>query len=84
MNPDNSSIPGPKKRSAIICPHCKTSNRPNRKFCISCGFGLSPCGAAPDESSPSAEVRWEEAVAFADDLPSWDILPPDAPVRRYK
>ena len=75
---------------AVPCPKCSTINKPDSTFCIACGAKLSPTAASNDapafspisEDSQKATEHVEPTSAFADGLPSWDIVPPQVMVRR--
>lgn len=78
----------------VPCPKCNTANKPESKFCISCGAALSAPIAkknvpafsnAPDDSQQNNKkvTKYVEPTSvFADGLPSWDIVPPQVMVRR--
>lgn len=72
----------------IPCPTCNAANKPGAKFCLSCGTELkAPAASAPAfssvEEAPAAAEKYSEPVsAFAEGLPTWDIVPPQVMVRR--
>lgn len=75
---------------AVPCPKCGASNKPDSKFCISCGADMSattssaPAFAPVAEKAASVVEKYVEPVSvFADGLPSWDIVPPQVMVRRH-
>lgn len=71
------------------CPKCGASNKPDSKTCVSCGAELSattnsaPAFASVEEKAAPAAGKYVEPVsAFAEGIPSWDIVPPQIMVRR--
>ena len=60
------------KGNMIQCPSCGMMNEAGSVFCGACGSKLP------------AQLPTEEANAFAQGLPGWDLTPPDAPVRRKR
>lgn len=74
----------------VPCPKCSASNKPDSKFCISCGADMSATtNSAPafatvaEEAVPVAEKYVEPVSVFAEGLPSWDVVPPQVMVRRH-
>lgn len=82
-------------KQVVPCPKCNTANKPDSRFCISCGAELSASAATSDvpafapvaENTQQATEKVakyvEPASVFADGLPSWDIVPPQVMVRRH-
>lgn len=78
--------------TSIPCPKCGTSNKPDAKFCISCGAEITVSKEAQNSApafEPVKEVS-DKAVkyvapsnAFAQGLPDWSIEPPQVMVRRH-
>lgn len=76
----------------VPCPKCGTNNKPDSKFCISCGAEITvPAEAqnnapafAPAQETPAKAVKYvEPANVFAQGLPDWSIEPPQVMVRRH-
>ncbi len=76
----------------VPCPKCGTANKPDSKFCVSCGAEIVVAEAkatpafAPvaDSEQKNAASKYVEPVSvFADGLPAWDIVPPQVMVRRH-
>lgn len=78
----------------VVCPSCGTSNKPDSKYCITCGAEIVVPAKAQD-SAPAFEpakenkadtkaVKYVEPVnVFAQGLPDWSIEPPQVMVRRH-
>lgn len=80
----------------VPCPKCGNNNKPDNKFCISCGAEITvpreakndaPAFAPatePVEKEKAAPVKYvEPANVFAQGLPNWSIEPPQVMVRRH-
>lgn len=76
----------------VPCPKCGTNNKPDSKFCISCGAEITVAqeaknnapAFAPAQEAPVKEVKYVEPNnAFAQGLPNWSIEPPQVMVRRH-
>ncbi len=77
---------------SIPCPQCGTVNTSDSRFCINCGIEIvapapksAPAFAPVVEDVPQETVsaKYVEPVsAFAEGLPTWDIVPPQVMVRR--
>lgn len=80
--------------NVIPCPKCGTSNKPDSKFCISCGTDLSTVSNSETNNTPAFEqakeppaetktIKYVEPnTVFAQGLPEWSIEPPQVMVRR--
>lgn len=79
--------------AGIPCPGCGTLNKPDSRFCISCGSEITspatkePKNTAPafepvKESAPKAPAYEEPSSAFAHGLPEWSLEPPQVVIRR--
>lgn len=80
--------------NVIPCPKCGASNKPDSKFCISCGSDLSSVCNSTTNNTPAFEqvkevsakatsVKYVEPnTVFAQGLPEWSIEPPQVMVRR--
>lgn len=78
----------------IPCPKCNVANKPDSRFCISCGAEMSVLTAkngdtvfstVSNDSQPvikKNEAYIEPVSVFAEGLPSWDVVPPQIMVRR--
>ena len=78
--------------SSIPCPKCGTSNKPDAKFCISCGAEIivskeaqnsTPAFEPVKEASAKTVKYMAPSNAFARGLPDWSIEPPQLMVRRH-
>lgn len=73
----------------VPCPVCGANNKPDSKFCFSCGTDMTASANGASAFAPvaddaaSAGKYVEPASVFADGLPSWDIVPPQVMVRRH-
>lgn len=78
----------------VPCPKCGTSNKPDNKFCISCGAEITvpretqnnapAFEPAKEAVAPAKVVKYVEPNnIFAQGLPSWSIEPPQVMVRRH-
>ena len=78
--------------TSIPCPKCGTNNKPDAKFCISCGAEIT-VSKETQNSTPAFEHIKEATAkavkyvapsnAFAQGLPDWSIEPPQVMVRRH-
>lgn len=78
--------------SNIPCPECGTNNKPDSRFCISCGAKFvdlqesqnnAPAFEATKEAASAKTVEYVEPNnAFAQGLPDWSVEPPQVMVRR--
>lgn len=77
----------------IPCPNCGTNNKPDCKFCISCGAELTLPQASSNNTpafeqvkEPQTSVKAAKYVepnnVFAKGLPEWSLEPPYTMVRR--
>ena len=74
----------------IPCPNCNTVNDSGSEFCMNCGAELvkkeNPETLVTETEFVEPEIEGvEETVsAFAEGLPSWDLVPPQVMVRRKR
>lgn len=82
----------------VLCPQCGTANESDSNFCYSCGCKLTVAvsnNAAETAAFKSVEEKLQQmqndltdiddpVSAFAEGLPTWDIVPPQMLVRRRK
>lgn len=77
----------------VPCPKCGTNNKPDSKFCISCGAEIAvpqkagnntPAFETTKEATTAKTKKYVEPNnAFAQGLPDWSIEPPQVIVRRH-
>ena len=76
----------------IPCPVCGALNVSDAQACSVCGAALSPPAApgstaaqsSPATMAPQSAPDEEPTSVFALGLPSWDLTPPQVPLRRKK
>lgn len=80
--------------ASVPCPKCGTSNKPDGKFCISCGAKITVPQEAQNSApafEPAKEAGAQTKAAkyvepnnvFAQGLPNWSVEPPQVMVRRH-
>ena len=84
--------------SKIPCPECGSGNKPEARFCTTCGADISKSAATPEvlkentdkkkENKPveiqqnTVGENTEPISVFAEGLPEWSLEPPQIMIRR--
>ena len=79
----------PLKAKKKYCGACGAPNELDYAFCEACGEPLADLTATADRAKTGAQdkretTEWVHTDAFATGLASWDLVPPQAVVRRRR